>query len=127
MSEMLFHVDIELDGIGEVQMPLTWKAHKRLLSEEKISPKRLYDLAVNTQSLEELTEEAIVAILYVGVTEAGKKVTRDQVGEAVFRTGFYNVATVIGMYLSGFMHGGISRKWKPKDDGDSLPLEETGE
>lgn len=120
MSEPIFHVEVTLPGIGvDIEMPLNWRVHKRLLT-TGISPKALMESAMSGDDLKDLDETKIVKILHIGVTEAGHKVSEDEVWEAVFRVGFYNLATAVGLFLAGLMHGGIQRKWLPKSGDDFL-------
>jgi hypothetical protein len=119
-NEMLFEVEVDLPGHGKIALPLTWKVQREMVK-AGLSPKRLYDQAVKSQDLTELDEEAIVRILHIAISHTDKKLTIDEIWEAAFKAGFYNLAVPIGYYLGGFMHGGIPREHKPAgSDGNFL-------
>ena len=124
-EEPLLHLDIELparDGSPRTfRMPITWAAARRLTTEAGVNPKEAFDRAVATQDLP-LTDLEMVKIIRAGVAESGTELTEDEVGEAMIRRGLMRYASEIAVYLSGFIHGGIPRKWRDIVEGNPAPL-----
>lgn len=113
---MYVEVSLSLEKEGETQegtfrMPITWRVNKQL-TEIDCNPKEYLE-----SRKEDLTDVDVIRIIHTGILAAGADPelwTEDDVGEAVIMGEMTHYAVVIGVYLAGFVTGGIPQELSVK-------------
>lgn len=95
-------VTVEIDG-QSIDMPVSYAAGTAL-AKAGFDPLAMAIKASNGES--SLDSLGVIEILYLGVKHAGEKLTREQVGNAVYEGGVGAFAGVATGYLAAFVTAG---------------------